>query len=140
MSKPPAKKPRKTEAPLLADVRLALGLREDIMVCRVNTGVFKPLHGDQTRAIRSAPNGFPDLVAVWRRHAEVRTTINPGGFQPLERIEPVTFGQALAIETKSSKGTQRKAQENFQAAWEAVGGIYILARSVEDVLAVVGRE
>jgi hypothetical protein len=34
---------------------------------------------------------------------------------------------------KAAKGTQREAQKNWQKAWEKRGGIYILARSVEDV-------
>lgn len=129
---------RKTEAPLLADIRLEIGLRPDVMACRVNAGVFKPLHGNQNRGIRSAPNGFPDLLVVQARTVGVPETINAGGFQPLERTVSRTFGQAIAVETKSARGTQRKAQVQFQAAWEAVGGIYILARSVQDVLDILG--
>jgi hypothetical protein len=135
---PPTK--RKTEAPLLADIRLAIGLRTDVMACRVNAGVFKPLHGNQNRGIRSAPNGFPDLLVVQSRTVPVKETVNPDGFQPLERHVPMTFGQAIAVETKSARGTQRKAQVQFQAAWEAVGGTYILARSVQDVLDVIGLD
>lgn len=50
------------------------------------------------------------------------------------------YGQAVAIETKALKGTQRQAQEDWQAAFERVGGVYILARSVEDVLDALGPE
>jgi hypothetical protein len=42
-------------------------------------------------------------------------------------------GLAFGIEVKAAKGTQREAQKNWQKAWEKRGGIYILARSVEDV-------
>jgi hypothetical protein len=42
-------------------------------------------------------------------------------------------GLAFGIEVKAAKGTQREAQKNWQKACEKRGGIYILARSVEDV-------
>ena len=42
-------------------------------------------------------------------------------------------GRAIGIECKSSTGQQRKHQIDFQAAWERAGGLYILARSIDDV-------
>ena len=42
-------------------------------------------------------------------------------------------GRAFGIEVKTAKGQQREAQKKWQAAWEKRGGIYILARSLEDV-------
>jgi hypothetical protein len=100
-----------TEAATQASIRLALGQRDDVMLFRINVGKFRPLHGDQNRVIQSAPNGTPDLLGV----------VGPNG-------------RALAIEVKSLKGRQRDAQVAFQRAWEARGGLYILARSVDDVL------
>lgn len=98
-----------SEAVIQQNIRLALGMRDDIFMFRINVGVFRPLHGDQKRAIRSAPDGTPDLMGV---------------------IAP---GRAFAIEVKTGRGQQRDAQKNWQKAWEKRGGIYILARSVEDV-------
>jgi len=98
-----------SEAVIQQNIRLALGMRDDIFMFRINVGVFRPLHGDQRRAIRSAPDGTPDLIGV---------------MQP---------GRAFAIEVKAAKGQQREAQKNWQKAWEKRGGIYILARSVDDV-------
>lgn len=98
-----------SEAVIQQNIRLALGMRDDIFMFRINVGVFRPLHGDQRRAIRSAPDGTPDLLGV--KHP----------------------GQAFAIEVKAAKGQQREAQKNWQKAWEKRGGIYVLARSVEDV-------
>lgn len=96
------------EAILQAGIRLALGQREDIMMFRINVGKFRPLDGSR-RVIASAPEGTPDLLGV---------------------IAP---GRAFAIEVKTEKGKQRTAQVAWQKAWEKRGGIYILARSLDDV-------
>jgi hypothetical protein len=103
-----------TEAATQSAIRLALGQRDDVMLFRINVGKFRPLHGDQNRVIQSAPNGTPDLLGV----------LAPNG-------------RALAIEVKSAKGRQRAEQVAFQAAWEKRGGLYIIARSVDDVLRVL---
>jgi len=98
-----------SEAVLQQEIRLALGLRDDIMMFRINVGVFRPLEGDQRRVIRSAPEGTPDLLGV------------------------MSPGRAFAIEVKAPKGRQREAQAAWQGAWEKRGGIYVLARSLADV-------
>lgn len=105
------------ESVIQQDIRLALGLRDDVMLFRINVGSFRPIDGDPRRVIQSAPTGTPDLLGVLRR---------PNG-----------IGQGLAIEVKTLKGKQRVAQAHWQTAWEARGGLYILARSVEDVLKVI---
>ena len=53
-----------SEAVIQQKIRLALGMRDDIFMFRINVGVFRPMHGDQRRAIRSAPDGTPDLLGV----------------------------------------------------------------------------
>jgi hypothetical protein len=97
-----------SEAVIQQNIRLALGQRDDIMMFRINVGKFRPLEGG-ARVIQSAPEGTPDLLGV----------ISPG--------------RAFAIEVKTEKGRQRTAQVAWQNAWEKRGGIYILARSIEDV-------
>lgn len=97
-----------SEAVIQQQIRLALGQRDDIMMFRINVGKFRPLDGGP-RVIQSAPEGTPDLLGV---------------------IMP---GRAFAIEVKAPKGKQRTAQVAWQHAWEKRGGIYILARSLEDV-------
>jgi len=60
----------------------------------------------------------------------IRCTDVPG----IADIIGVTFdGRALAVECKSNKGRLSKAQEIFRAAWIARGGLYVLARSVDDL-------
>lgn len=41
-------------------------------------------------------------------------------------------GRKLAIELKDSKGLQDAEQIKFQRRWEAAGGLYFIARTVED--------
>lgn len=98
----------KSEAVLQQEIRLALGLRDDIFMFRINVGKFRPLEGGP-RVIQSAPEGTPDLMGV------------------------MTPGRAFGIEVKTAKGKQRDAQKKWQEAWEKRGGLYILARSLEDV-------
>jgi hypothetical protein len=97
------------EAVLQQNIRLALGMRDDIFMFRINVGKFRPLEGG-ARVIQSAPEGTPDLMGV----------LGPNG-------------KAFGIEVKTAKGRQREAQKRWQDAWEKRGGIYILARSLEDV-------
>lgn len=97
-----------SEAVLQQEIRLALGQRQDIMMFRINVGKFRPLDGGP-RVIQSAPEGTPDLLGV----------ISPG--------------RAFAIEVKAPRGKQRDVQVAWQVAWEKRGGIYILARSLDDV-------
>lgn len=101
-----------SEAVLQQEIRLALGQRDDIMMFRINVGKFRPIEGEQKRVIQSAPEGTPDLIGVLARGS---------------------VGQAFGIEVKAAKGRQREAQALWQAAWERRGGIYILARSLDDV-------
>jgi hypothetical protein len=43
-------------------------------------------------------------------------------------------GKLIAIEVKSPTGRQTKAQELFQFNLEAVGGKYLIARSIDDLI------
>ena len=110
-----------SEAVFQQQIRLALGMRDDIMMFRINVGKFRPIDGAQGRVIQSAPEGTPDLLGVIRRE-----------FAMID-VPFIGIGQAFGIEVKSHKGKQREAQRAFQIAWEKRGGIYILARSLEDV-------
>lgn len=101
-----------SEASLQQQIRLALGMRDDVMMFRINVGMFWAMTGPK-RPVRSAPDGTPDLLGVIRRANGI--------------------GQAFGIEVKAPKGRQREAQLAFQRAWEQRGGIYILAKSVDDV-------
>lgn len=129
---------KRDESKLLAEIRLQVGSRKDFLINRINTGVFASPDNPKVR-IRSAPDGFPDAIGTQIRRVKVRKVVE-SNFSRYESDEWHVYGQAIAVETKSLRGPQREAQIAWQAAFERVGGIYILARSVEDVLTVLGAE
>jgi len=45
-----------------------------------------------------------------------------------------TKGSFIAIECKTSVGRQSPDQKNFEVSWGLTGGVYILARSVDDLI------
>jgi hypothetical protein len=47
-------------------------------------------------------------------------------------------GRKLAIELKDGKGAQDAEQVKFQRRWEAAGGLYFIARTVEDFQFIIG--
>lgn len=80
------------------------------LVTRINNGAFETKRG-----------GF------------IRCTDSPG----VADILGITItGQGLAVECKSDTGRLSKHQEIFRAAWIARGGVYVLARNIEDLQAI----
>lgn len=135
-----APKPRRRENAVLADIRLAIGQRDDILALRIATGVFLIPNGTGQR-IRSAPDGTPDLVCTWRREITVHHMFNADGFNPHEKTMTHVIGQTLFIETKRLHGgKQSQEQIDFEFAAHKAGAIYILARGVEDVERVIGTQ
>lgn len=65
------------------------------------------------RPLRTAPNGHPDIAGMLRN------------------------GRALYVECKAAKGQLTEQQERFLEQVRAHGGVAIVARSVDDVLAVL---
>lgn len=107
----------KTEAFILYGIRLAWGNHPRIRFARCNTGVGwfakgKPCRKTDSgaRMVRFNPKGTADLVGL---------------------IAP--SGRLLMIECKSEAGTQRDEQKTMQRVVTEFGGLYVLARSVEDV-------
>lgn len=133
----PRKPPRKREeSSLLANILLAIGSRPDILAVRINTGLYKAPHGE--RRIRSAPTGFADIVVTQMRMVMEARRIETD-FSLREWTEPFYYGQSIYIETKRpSGGTLSKEQIDFGNAALAVCGVYLVPRSVQDVLDALG--
>lgn len=96
------------------DILRTFGTRKDMRIWRANVGAstFQGPYGNQ-RVTFGVP-GQADLSGII--------------------LDPTTGkGTRLEIEVKSAVGRQRPEQVNYQKMIEQFGGIYILARSVEDV-------
>jgi hypothetical protein len=81
------------------------GQRQDMRIWRQNTGVAS--FGG--RKVRFGVPGQADVTGV------------------------IVGGRRLEIEVKSATGRQSKEQADYQRIIERFGGLYILARSVQDV-------
>jgi hypothetical protein len=101
-----------TESQLQDQIRLALGREPDVLLYRNNCGVAEA-HGHKIRFGVGNPGGA-DLIGIFR-------------------------GRFLAIEVKTAAGRQSDDQRRFQQLVERRGGIYLLARSVDDALAWLTR-
>jgi hypothetical protein len=78
-------------------------------------------------------------VFCWRQNSGALATPG-GGFMRATDIAGVADiigvlpgGRFLAVECKSVRGRQVASQRAFQEAAERSGGLYVLARSVEDL-------
>jgi hypothetical protein len=98
---------RRLETTLAYDVLSYLGRYPGVTVWRNNTGALRDVNG---RVVKFGCPGSADIFAV---------------------VEP--HGRFFGIETKSPSGVQSPIQRNWSKAIERRGGVYILARSIEDV-------
>jgi hypothetical protein len=100
-----------SEAAILNAVLLAVCNLPGSLMYRNNTGKLRDAHG---RWVTFGLIGSGDVMGVYR-------------------------GRAVAIECKALGGALRQSQRRFRHAWEAAGGVYILARSPADALAALER-
>ena len=89
------------------------------------------------RAVLVAVTALPDTVA-WRNNTGVAVTaarqVVRFGAPGAPDILGVRAGRAFGIEIKTPTGRQSAAQVAFQRAYERAGGLYIIARSVDDAV------
>jgi len=95
-----------TEAQIQHAILAAWGSHPRLRIARINTGVAR----FGARTVRFNPPGTADIVGL---------------------IAPT--GRMLMIEVKAVRGTQRDAQAAMERVVTAFGGLYILARSLDDV-------
>jgi hypothetical protein len=101
------------------------------------TGIFDPTR----KVFRKSPNtmkGVADIVAIKSSSHLVKYVdkFPVQGKAIFEYSAMEEIGRIVCIEVKSAKGKLSPDQEAFKQNIEANGGIYLLARSVEDVKAV----
>lgn len=95
-----------TEAQLVHDILDVWGAHPRLRIARINTGAAMV----KGRLVRFGVPGTPDICGM---------------------LAP--DGRFIGIECKSATGRQRTAQQTFERVTRAMGGIYVLARSVADV-------
>ena len=94
-----------SEKAIQNEILRAFGTKRWLRLWRANTGVARI----GNRVIRFGIPGQADLTGILPR------------------------GVRLEVEVKSPDGRQTEEQRNFQRMIERFGGVYVLARSVEDV-------
>lgn len=92
------------------------GTRRDMRLWRANVGVAR-IGGPRSAGGRIVRFGLPGQADL--------TGILPGGLR-------------LEIEVKGAAGRQTEEQRAFQRMIERFGGVYVLARSVQDVWQAIG--
>lgn len=100
-----------TESQLQDAIRLALGIDPGCLLFRNNIGHAIMQGGHRVTFGVGGPGGA-DLIGI-------------------------LDGKPLAIEIKAPNGRQSKEQKQFQQLWEDRGGIYIMPRSVDEVLVAI---
>ena len=98
----------KTEAEIQAEILEAFGASPSLRLWRNNVGVARTLDGQRMR--RFGVPGSADILGI---------------------LKPK--GRMVAIEVKGPRGRLSDKQGLWQQMFEDHGGLYIVARSVEDV-------
>jgi len=75
-----------------------------------------------------------NTTGIWVE--EKQCFISGGGRNGFSDIAACIMGIGVAIEVKKGKDEQRKKQIEFQAEWEAAGGLYIIAPTYREFIPV----
>jgi len=100
-----------TEAQIQRGILDYLGYK-NIFHWRNNTGGFVSEYKGKTRYVKFGEKGSPDIFCV-------------------------VCGKIYGCEVKRSNGKQSPEQVEWQKRFEKAGGVYILARSIDDVSKVI---
>lgn len=103
--------PRERESDVLRTILDYLKVHR-VFHFRCNTGSAQYVRNGKTQFVRFGSVGAADIIAVYR-------------------------GCCIGIEAKSSYGSQSESQVAFGTELRKAGGIYVVARSLEDVDAVL---
>lgn len=114
---------RNAETDIAHSILLGIGQRPDVLAMKRTVGTFRAMDNPD-RLVRVGTPGEPDIGAV------VAVTVTPD-------MVGKTIGVAVGIEVKTATGQQRKAQQLFELAWTRRGGIYTVARSADDAVALI---
>lgn len=99
---------------------LAVGMDPDVMIWKQPVGVFRSM-ADPARKVSVGIPGQADAIMV------VRVTITPD-------MVGRSIGVACAAEFKTSTGSQRDKQVDWQRNFEARGGLYRIIRGAAELV------
>lgn len=108
------KKQRRKESPIVTACCQYLRAKQYFFWRQNNVGIYDA----KIEAFRANPNnlpGVPDIFLLHRRRDDVEWTF-------------------YAIEVKTLVGKQSAAQIEFQKKWEMAGGVYLVARAIDDLI------
>lgn len=94
---------------LVNEILIEISKNPRVRAGKAIVGVFRDLHSE--RIIKVGTPGMADINGI----------VGPNGLR-------------LEIEVKTGSAGQNKDQKNYQRMIETRGGLYVLARSVDDVL------
>lgn len=130
-------KTNRRESQVMAGVLAYLDTRNDLFYWRQNVAAGIASSG---QFMRVGVRGVSDIIGLQARRKDPEVWHSGGsGSWMVESNNPI--GRFVAIEVKRERGgTQSDDQKRFQDNVEAHGGLYVLARSVEDVQKALGPE
>lgn len=117
----------RSEHAILNDVLVGVTALSDTVAYRQNTGTAW-----QGRPVDVPPGEYVRVTPGMKILAEARPI--EFGFPGAGDVVGQRRGKAFQIETKTATGSQRTTQETFERLWTKRGGIYILARDVDQCL------
>lgn len=129
---------KQPESVIKNKILIALGRSVDGIFWNHPTGTAVPMA--TIKALKSRFHCYPDVVEALNRVPVIKFGLE--GSADIIGVHTVTvtaemvgqkIGVATAIEVKTDTGRQRPEQKRFEAAFAAAGGIYILARSTDDL-------
>ena len=100
----------RAEKDIVAAIMNYLAIRPDLVVWRQNVGALSIEGATGNRFIRFGRVGQADITGI------------------------MAGGRRLEIEVKGPKGRQSDTQREFEAEISRLGGLYFIARSVQDVI------
>ena len=113
-----SRKDMEQEAELVAAILMELGGRDDLMLWRNNTGKLPSRDG--RRWVSFGSPGSADILCVVR-HGQIG------------------LGVLVGIECKTLRGRVTVVQQAWGRRLTELGGVYVVARKVEDAVAVVDQ-
>ena len=102
---------------------------KDFLKRRKTSKKDSPLHKEKETDIQ---NQIRDYLRM-KGWFVIRHQQSMGSLKGLSDLSALKDGITIYIEVKTSKGYQSDYQKQFQQDIESHGGVYILARSIEDV-------